>query len=517
MNPLKGVPPIYYLSLAGENERQKCIQDQFDKYFIKDTKMILGFDGRKTDLKNNPLVRGSYFDALSSGDVACSMGHIQMIKTWLETSDSDTALFLEDDVNLDNCEYWSFLWSEMVEALPKGWKCMQLALIKPHDIEEVKFRPRITNNWSVTAYLLKRDYAKFLLDHYYVNNQFVLNVFGDPRALPIVENLIYFPAEPHVYTFPIFTEKNTFSSTFIAGQKKVKEYNDISEKSATKWWQNYGKKTSLSQFMDTTHVFEPIPMLGTAVVNNTKWVKRLIESVDHPVKEFLIINNNGRGIIDKELDEIAAVPHKFIGKIRVLHMACNLGVPASWNLMIKSYIKAPYWIIMNDDVAFTPGLLAEMHLATLREPMVGMIHAHEGDHGIGSWDLFLIRDHVVINYGLFDENLYPAYNEDADYFMRFLVKPIRRIMSLQGNYLHGDGNKQDYHTHGRQTAKSDSKLHDQLHQVNLTNFEYMTQKWTEGWRLCAPSQTPFRDKTTEFPISYTTFDLKFIRSKHLGF
>jgi hypothetical protein len=181
-------------------------------------------------------------------------------------------------------------------------------------------------------------------------------------------------------------------------------------------------------------------------------------------------------------------------------------------------MKSPFWIIVNDDVAFTPGFLAEMHTETMRDPGAGMIHGYQGDHGIGSWDLFLIRDHVVQEYGLFDENLYPAYGEDADYFLRFIHRPVRRIMSLKSNYLHGDGNKDQYHTHGSQTGKSDPILKEKLDAVNLTNFKYMEHKWGKGWRSCDVTPTPFVSSLGHgLPLSTTTFDLDFARSKYLGF
>jgi hypothetical protein len=176
-------------------------------------------------------------------------------------------------------------------------------------------------------------------------------------------------------------------------------------------------------------------------------------------------------------------------------------------------MKCPYWIIVNDDVAFGAGFLSEMYLATTRDPIAGIVHGFAGDHNIGSWDLFLIRDHIIQTYGLFDENLYPAYNEDADYFLRFIHRPIRKIMSLQSEYYHGLGKKNEYHAHGSQTGKSDPILKEKLDRVNLNNIDYMTRKWGPSWRWCAPSQYPFENQ----PLSTTTYDLEFVRSKNLGF
>lgn len=523
---LSTLPPIYYLTLEDQIKRINSIESDLVKHNLTATRVI-GIDGRATDIRKkeyNHVVTGDYFSDMSSGDVCCALGHIKMLQAWLKTAESDVAIFFEDDVNLDCSNNWSFDWKEFmaeVNAQKKDWKVIQLALIRSDPIKEVRFRVRVTADWCVTAYIMKRDYAEFLVSRYVrPDGGYHLSVPGDPRAIPIVENLIYFPAEPHVYCVPLFTEKGSFGSTFFPnGIASTKDHNTRSLMDVSNWWMKHGKSTPLKNIMSEPNLPPSIPMIGTAVVANPKWVKRLIDSVDYPVDEFMIINNNGRGEIDADLDRLS-IEHnnRFIKKVRVLHMPENLGVPASWNLMIKSYLRCPFWIIVNDDVAFCPGFLAEMHTETQRDPGAGLIHGHAGDHGIGSWDLFLIRDHVIREYGLFDENLYPAYGEDADYFLRFRHKPLRRIMSLKSNYLHGDGTKNDYHTHGRQTAKSDPTLEEKLNKVNLTNFEYMRLKWGPGWRSCDVTEFPFEEsRGRTLPISYTTFDIDFMRSKHLGF
>lgn len=260
-----------------------------------------------------------------------------------------------------------------------------------------------------------------------------------------------------------------------------------------------------------------IPMIGTATVKNIHWLKRLIESVDYPVEEFFIINNNGKGEITSELDLLANTPHQFIGKIKVSHMPANIGVAAAWNLMIKAYMNCPYWIIVNDDVAFGSGFLKEMNEAAVSDPQVGLIHGYSGDFNLGSWDLFLMRDHVVAQFGLFDENLYPAYNEDTDYLMRFMHRPIKKILGLKSEYYHGPGKKNEYYLHGSQTKKTDPELTKKLDEVNRKNIEYLTNKWGSDWRMCNPTTQPFQNISANMPVSTTTFDLNFVRKKHLGF
>lgn len=257
-----------------------------------------------------------------------------------------------------------------------------------------------------------------------------------------------------------------------------------------------------------------IPVIGTAVVNSSYWVSRLLLSIDYPVENFVIINNNGRGEINEELDNLSKINHKFVDKITVSHMPANIGVSGAWNLIIKCYMKCPYWIICNDDVAFCPGFLKEMHTVAMSDPEIGMIHGHKGDFNVGSWDLFLIRDNIIQNYGLFDENLYPAYTEDSDYFMRFIHKPIKRVLELTSNYYHGFGNKDEYYKEGSQTQKTDSELIKKLDFSNNTNIDYLHQKWGDSWRVCNPYPTPFNK---DYFIGHTTYDLDFVRKKNLGF
>ena len=260
-----------------------------------------------------------------------------------------------------------------------------------------------------------------------------------------------------------------------------------------------------------------IPVIGAPVVTNPYWLHRLIMSVDYPVKDFVIINNNGRGEIDRELDELCKITHPFIETIKVCHLPANLGVAGAWNLIIKSYMMSPYWLIVNDDVAFGPGLLAEIAGYMDADPQLGMIHPCTGDFGVGSWDLFVIRDIIVQTFGLFDENTYPAYCEDADYLMRLHHRPIKKIVGTEKGYLHGHGEAGDYYNEnaGSQTKKSDPVLREILDRANETNFTYLNEKWGPDWRIVNPTKNPF--DCEEVPISYTEWDLEFVRSKHTGF
>ena len=262
-----------------------------------------------------------------------------------------------------------------------------------------------------------------------------------------------------------------------------------------------------------------IPVIGVPVVNSTFWVSRLLMSIDYPVDELFIVNNNGRGELDEELAKLASFKHKYVKSVKVANLPGNLGVSGAWNLIIKCYMMAPYWIICNDDVSFGAGFLGEMVSASESDPMIGMVHGHKGDFGVGSWDLFMIKENIIKQFGLFDENLYPAYCEDADMAMRFMHRPIRKVVELSSMYYHGFGEKDEYYTHGSQTKKNEPELAEKLETCNAVNIDYLTEKWGKDWRICTPTSGPTNLpwEGQEQPISATTYDLDFVRSKHMGF
>jgi len=263
---------------------------------------------------------------------------------------------------------------------------------------------------------------------------------------------------------------------------------------------------------------KPIPVIGVPIVNGVKWVKKLIKSIDYPVNNLFIINNNGKDEITNELNNLKKIKNKFLKKIHITHLPSNLGVASSWNLIIKSYLMEPYWVISNHDVSFPSGLLAEI-ANKANNKSISLIHPHSANFNLGSYDLFAITEKGVKEIGLFDENLYPAYGEDSDFIMRSRNVNVEKILGLKNVHIHGDhvvdDNDENYFKNGRQTSKENPSLKNKLIEVNIINFEYLNKKWGEGWRWCTPFLNPFQNNS--YPNTYTTWDLEFVRRKYLGF
>lgn len=256
---------------------------------------------------------------------------------------------------------------------------------------------------------------------------------------------------------------------------------------------------------------DTVPVISVAVISTTYWIKKLIDSIDYPVNDLVIFNNSANVSITKELDLISQQSYTYINKISIVSFPHNIGLPATWNLTIKCFINSPYWLFVNDDVRFTPGLLKEMNNEANKED-IGVVHAGGGDFGDGSWDLFIIKDWVIQQFGLFDENFYPAYGEDVDYIMRIHGSGLKRTHSIPIPYYHGDSI--DYNKTGQQTKKIMPQLEEKLISCNFTNYEYLYKKWGPDWRMTQPYKYPFNNEM--YPKSYTTFDLEFCRKKYLG-
>lgn len=150
-----------------------------------------------------------------------------------------------------------------------------------------------------------------------------------------------------------------------------------------------------------------IPVLGVPYINRKDLLVGMLESVNQSVEQLIIIDNSPqRDLLGFEWPNA-----------RVISMGHNLGVAASWNLIIKVTPLAPWWLITNSDIVFGPNDLAsltthmgEYELATMR----GMA-------------VFAIRPDAIEKAGWFDEGYLPAYCEDNDYSWRCQLTGVKSI------------------------------------------------------------------------------------------
>jgi hypothetical protein len=176
-----------------------------------------------------------------------------------------------------------------------------------------------------------------------------------------------------------------------------------------------------------------IPVLGVPVLNHNDLLDRMLRSIDHPVARLYVVDNGGKVPPDMEYQHLPDIFRADAG--------FNLGVASSWNFIIRANIHSRWWLIVNNDLVFEPGVLdrlvedVETHIDEPNISMVEMGNENWGNH----FGAFAVNPQAIDTVGWFDENFHPIYYEDTDWKRRAERLGIR--MSVIRSSTHHDGNQ----------------------------------------------------------------------------
>jgi GR25 family glycosyltransferase involved in LPS biosynthesis len=222
-NKLESFGPIYVINLKDRKDRKDFMLKQFKSHGIKDFTFIDAIDGNTHNMESDVIK----FDTLTltMPELGASMSHLIAIKTWLETSDSDHAIIMEDDVSFETVEYWDFNWSEFLKNINKKYDILQMCIIHNININTNTHLKEI-NDWSAGAYLIKREYAEKLIKKHYLDNKF--NFYLDKKS--VADFLVYYTAK--TYSTPLFVTNLKLNSSINQNhilQSHTRSYNQITE------------------------------------------------------------------------------------------------------------------------------------------------------------------------------------------------------------------------------------------------------------------------------------------------
>jgi GT2 family glycosyltransferase len=142
-----------------------------------------------------------------------------------------------------------------------------------------------------------------------------------------------------------------------------------------------------------------LPNLTVPVLNRYDLLQRMLDSIDYPIRDLLIIDN-GPGVDALHFPDYVLRSH-------YLQTPANLGVAGSWNLGIKSFPHDDAFFFASNDVVFEPGALERLQDARSDEITLSEDFPH--------WQVFSFGYEAVRRLGLFDEcGFFPAYFEDND-------------------------------------------------------------------------------------------------------
>lgn len=212
-------PVINYINLEQSFDRREFMERQFEEYDITKYKsfIVKPYD----EYKDLCSVSGPFVNSVNHHGT--NITFLKCIKNWLETTDEDYGIFLEDDTSFETSKYWSFTWSEFVRSLPENWEVVQIIRLNDwSDGRSAKLSCRVRewDDWGATC-IMKRDYAKKLISSYMISdNEYLFDIAGT-RLMPIVENLLFCNLG-YCLNVPLFVECD-LPSTYNRGIDPVHE------------------------------------------------------------------------------------------------------------------------------------------------------------------------------------------------------------------------------------------------------------------------------------------------------
>ena len=97
VHKLTDFPKVLWINLDRFTDRKTYMEEQFSYWEILDHHRISGVDG----VEYEEYLKGTVPDNMNSGECACVMSHLNAIKYFVEKTDLDEIIIMEDDVDLD--------------------------------------------------------------------------------------------------------------------------------------------------------------------------------------------------------------------------------------------------------------------------------------------------------------------------------------------------------------------------------------------------------------------------------
>ena len=190
-----------------------------------------------------------------------------------------------------------------------------------------------------------------------------------------------------------------------------------------------------------------LPVLIIPVLNRYDLLDALLDSINYPVDNIVVIDNGGKYSRNQN-------------NLTILNMPNNIGVASSWNLGIKCFPEADYWTFSAIDVILKEDTIQKTALYSKRGVM------NISNYG---FSYFSIGADFLEEVGLFDENFFPAYYEDEDFEKR------ARVMGLGNRIVYPDIIIDLYDT--CTTAKSEDWMWKEKERTDIINKKYIESKF----------------------------------------
>jgi GR25 family glycosyltransferase involved in LPS biosynthesis len=174
--------PVYVVNLKRREDRKRHIESLFAENSISNYSFIEAFDAKESlasFVSHKPQSK-----RVTKTEIASLMSHLKAIKTWVETSETDFAIICEDDIDFELSKYWGFTWKEFISSIPYEYDVLQLGIHFIENNHNIKMHKKRAQEYSASIYLIKREYAKELINKYFVEDgKYNLN-YSYPELIP---------------------------------------------------------------------------------------------------------------------------------------------------------------------------------------------------------------------------------------------------------------------------------------------------------------------------------------------
>lgn len=189
-----------------------------------------------------------------------------------------------------------------------------------------------------------------------------------------------------------------------------------------------------------------IPALIVPVLNRYDLLENMLNKINYPIENILIIDNGNAYTTERE-------------NVKVLNMPSNFGMSASWNLAIKCFPYAKYWLFASADTEWSDTALKEIDEA-MKDDIILLTN--------DAYGCFAVGEKVIEQVGLFDEYFYPIYYEDNDFHDR-VEREMGKEHIVQMEIKTAP-------SQGSQTINSNSSFMNKNHQTFVSNEKYYEYK-----------------------------------------
>lgn len=188
-----------------------------------------------------------------------------------------------------------------------------------------------------------------------------------------------------------------------------------------------------------------IPVLGFLTYSRFDLAQRLLDSIDYPIKDLVIVDNSGK----REF-----IPEKpaLVENLWLLQLPHGLGYSGGLNLIVKSTPFASYWVLVNDDTVFQPGALKKIS-EQVDTDAINFLSI------MPKWSGFVLGEGAVLKAGLFDERFHPIYFEDNDYERRLQAAGVKaKFINAEIAHDNSSTLNSGFHSQNDKTFQANKRL-----------------------------------------------------------